>query len=106
VDELQRVMAEMSSDYARTLRDRMTLVESLWGKVSSGAPAGDELLRAVHSIAGGAATFGMPEVGEAAEVLEEALRSGWDSSRTGEAVARLLRVAGAAASGISGPSQG
>ena len=94
------MLAEMRGEYARTLPDRMTMIESLWREVSAGAPRGEELLRAVHSIAGGAATFGMPEVGQAAEVLEAALRSALDSARTGEALARLLRVAAAAVSGI------
>ena len=93
------MLAQLRSDYARVLPERMSNIESLWREFSASGAGADELLRAVHSIAGGAATFGMPEVGEAAEELEIALRSGKDPAQTGSAVTRLLATAQAALSG-------
>ena len=90
------MLAELRGDYARVLPGRMSHIESLWREFSASGSRGDELIRAVHSIAGGAATFGMPEVGEAAEELEVALRAGEDKARIAGAVAQLLAASRAA----------
>ena len=92
------MLAELRGDYARVLPERMSNIEALWRDFSANGLRADELLRAVHSIAGGAATFGMPQVGEAAERLEVALRAGAEKAQIGEAVASLLEASRAALS--------
>ena len=99
---LQGFLAEMRAEYARKLPERLAQIESLWREVSGGDASRDaELLRAAHSIAGAAATFGMPEVGSAALELEAALQPplagsgalpGADRKHIEEAIAQLLRI--------------
>ena len=97
-DELQRMLAGMRLEYAHALPGKLALIESLWREASAGAARGEDLLRAVHSIAGGAGTFGMAEVGHAARDLEDALRSGKDPAHLDDAFARLREAVQAALS--------
>ena len=100
---LEQMLAQMRGEYASKLSERLAQIETLWREVTAGdTTRGEELLRAAHSIAGAAATFGLPEVGRAALELELALRAvnpaGDDSSasRVAESVARLFDVSRAA----------
>jgi HPt (histidine-containing phosphotransfer) domain-containing protein len=104
-EELQRMLAEMRGEYARALPAKLALIESLW-REAAGAPATDELLRAVHSLAGGAGTFGMAEVGHAALELEDDLRAGKEPASIDLALERLLQVAHEALSGGDRPVPG
>lgn len=93
----------MRGEYARRLPEKLAHLESLWRDMAGGDDSRrDELLRAAHSIAGAAATFGLPDVGNAALELERLLQpvclSGTalgerDRSRIDDGIARLLRIA-------------
>ena len=72
-DELKRQMAAFSADYRAGLPAKLERIDALWQVLSSGAAdieAGGELLRALHTIAGSAKTFGLPAVGDAARAAE------------------------------------
>jgi HPt (histidine-containing phosphotransfer) domain-containing protein len=98
-EKLRPVMEEIRREYARGLPARMSLIESLWHRAAAGAPPDDELLRAVHSLAGSAGTFGMPALGAAAHDLETALCSGKEDAAIGTRVERFLRAWGATKGG-------
>lgn len=109
---LEGMLVQMRGEYAAKLPERLAQIETLWRRLAGGDTAsGGELVRAAHSIAGAAATFGLPEVGSAARELELALRdsqAGDDvfreacASRVTESVARLLEVSRAAISAPRG----
>ena len=98
---LQELLADMRDEYARVLPERLAHIESLWREIAGGDDSRrEELLRAAHSIAGAAATFGLPGVGDAALELERLLQpvcaSGAapgdrDRSRIWDGIAQLLR---------------
>jgi HPt (histidine-containing phosphotransfer) domain-containing protein len=72
-DELKRQMAALSANHRRGLPAKLERIDALWQVLSSGAAdieAGGELLRALHTIAGSAKTFGMPAFGDAARAAE------------------------------------
>jgi HPt (histidine-containing phosphotransfer) domain-containing protein len=60
--------------YIESLPERLLPVRELMSAPDAGAAARQEAIRAAHSIAGSAATFGLPELGDAARTLEDALR--------------------------------
>ena len=65
----------MRQEYARKLPEQLALIESLWHEIAGGSDSRrDELLRTAHSMAGAAATFGLPKVGDAALELERVLQ--------------------------------
>ena len=52
----------MRQEYARKLPEQLALIESLWHEIAGGSDSRrDELLRTAHSMAGAAATFGLPK---------------------------------------------
>ena len=70
--ELEALRAEYRAD----LRPKVESLEALRGSLAAGAaPASgmQELYRGLHSIAGSAKTFGLPEVSEAARAAERFL---------------------------------
>jgi len=106
------LLEEMRAEYLQNLRTRLTRIPSLWREMEHDPEARkEELLRIVHSIAGSAATFGLPEVGEAAFELEEPLqalcrRAGppepSERGKIDAGIARLLSVSPAEAGGRAG----
>lgn len=107
---LEQMLAQMRGEYAARLSERLARIETLWREVAAGdTTRGEELVRAAHSIAGAAATFGLPEVGRAALELELALRAAHaagsaesndvGASHVAKSVARLFDVSRAAISG-------
>ena len=99
---LQGLIADMRGEYARKLPERLAHMELMWREIFAGdASRGMELLRAAHSIAGAAATFGFPEVGKAALDLELVLRPIYadggaraeaDTARIEDRIRHLLRA--------------
>jgi HPt (histidine-containing phosphotransfer) domain-containing protein len=99
---MQVLLADMRNEYARKLPEQLALIESLWREIDGGSDARrEQLLRAAHSMAGAAATFGLPDVGNAALELERvllpvcargAVPSDRDRSRVDDRIAQLLRV--------------
>ena len=72
---LEDLLADLREEYARKLPEKLARLELLWhGFANSNDAEREDLLRAVHSIAGSAATFGLPELGAVALELELALR--------------------------------
>jgi HPt (histidine-containing phosphotransfer) domain-containing protein len=100
--KLQELLVNMRDEYARKLPEKLAHIELLWREVAGGGDSRrEELLRAAHSIAGAAATFGLPGVGDAARELERVLQpvgahgaapSDRDRSRIEDRIARLLRA--------------
>lgn len=62
--------------YIESLPERLLPVRELMSAPDAGAAARQEAIRAAHSIAGSAATFGLADLGDAARALEDALREG------------------------------
>lgn len=66
-DAFKRQLEALSAEYRSGLPARLAEIDALWGK----SPAGlAELLRALHSVAGSARTFGVKGVSEAAAAAE------------------------------------
>jgi HPt (histidine-containing phosphotransfer) domain-containing protein len=99
---LQELLAGMRDEYARALPEKLARIEILWREIVGGGDSPRaELLRTAHSMAGAAATFGLPGVGEAARALELALQSvcegagapsDRDRMRIEAGIAELVRV--------------
>jgi HPt (histidine-containing phosphotransfer) domain-containing protein len=100
---MQGLLVGMRDEYARKLPEQLTRIEWLWFEMAGGIDSRkDELLRAAHSMAGAAGTFGLPDVGSAALELERALQpvcargaapNDGERSRIEGRIAQLLRVA-------------
>ena len=72
---LRTLLADIRDEYARKLPEQLALIDSLWREVAGGSDSRrEQLLRAAHSMAGAAATFGLPRVGKAALELERVLQ--------------------------------
>jgi chemotaxis protein histidine kinase CheA len=72
-DDLARALEEFNAEYRASLPQRMSDIDAAWSSVKrgeNGAAGLHALLRALHSIAGSAPTFGMSALGEVAAVAE------------------------------------
>lgn len=75
-DEFKRQMAALMADYRASLPPRLDTIDALWGTLLASGEAGPEadpmqaLLRELHTIAGSARTFGLPELSAAARKAE------------------------------------
>jgi len=75
-DEFKRQMEAFSADYRAGLPAKLERIDFLWQALGAGASdagACAELLRALHTIAGSAKTFGLSDVGNAARMAENFL---------------------------------
>lgn len=75
-DEFRQMLAAVSAEFRASLPARMADIDWLWRQVSGGDHAAqqmDDLIRAVHKIAGTAETFGLAAVGQAAAAAESGL---------------------------------
>lgn len=98
--EFLAALERQRADYGRALPARIAEIESRWHDVAGGRASRDdlqELLRAAHSLAGSAGTFGYVAVGRGARQLEERLRALLASPAPDEAA---VRAAGAALDGL------
>lgn len=76
LESFRRELDALSAEYRSGLPDKLAEVERLWRDVASGLlhPARmADLQRELHTLAGSAKTFGVPEVGEAAAAAESFL---------------------------------
>jgi HPt (histidine-containing phosphotransfer) domain-containing protein len=99
---LEELLANMRDEYSRRLPENLAHIEVLWREMAGGDDSRrEELLRAAHSIAGAAATFGLPEVGDVARELERMLQplcarggapNDQDRGRIEDGIAQLRRV--------------
>ena len=101
-------LRELRARFVASLRERLDRLDALVSNAQSGsAEALAEALVAAHRLSGTAGSYGHVEVGEAAAVLEDALRrvadgtadpAAWD-----EALAALAHARAAAPDARSGP---
>lgn len=72
--DLSKEMEAFSAEYRASLPQRLTDIDAAWAAVKRGETEGDPLrvlLRNLHSIAGSALTFGLPDLGKAAAAAED-----------------------------------
>lgn len=86
----------LQGQFASALPERLQNIFSLWEQARElqSNDRWDEMLRQVHSLAGSAATFGFPRLGEQALVLESVLQQAIDSQLTAEEVAHIDEILG------------
>lgn len=71
-DDLARELAALGAEYRASLPQRLVDIDAAWRAVERGeAAALRTLLRGLHSIAGSALTFGLPELSESAAAAED-----------------------------------
>lgn len=76
MNPLRKEFDAVLAQYRRDLPARITALEALLA-----AGRLDELRRALHSLAGSAGTFGLPQVGDAARAAEETLVENPDAAQ-------------------------
>ncbi len=99
-DEFRQMLAAVSAEYRAGLPERLAGIEALWDHVMGGGDAAQpmhDLIRALHSIAGSAETFGLTAVGHAAAAAESSLEPYRDIQQMPDAelraeVTRLLEA--------------
>jgi HPt (histidine-containing phosphotransfer) domain-containing protein len=71
-DDLARELQALGLEYRATLPQRLVDIDAAWSAVrNQETPALQPLLRALHSIAGSALTFGLPELTKSAAAAED-----------------------------------
>jgi chemotaxis protein histidine kinase CheA len=73
-DDLARELEALSVEYRASLGQRLIDIDAAWGVLRRGEGGLAEVrtvLRNLHSMAGSALTFGMPELGAAAAAAED-----------------------------------
>src|SRR5690349_6537142 len=88
-DEFRQMLAAVSAEYRAGLPERLAGIDELWGGIIRGgdvALAMNDLIRALHSIAGSAETFGLTAVSEAAAAAESRLEAYRDIQQVPDAV--------------------
>ena len=91
---LGREFEKLRVEYRRGMPEKLARVEKLWALVSASKSVGPplkELCRELHTIAGSAGTFGLPQLSEAALAAETHLIASATVSEKGrQQMARLL----------------
>ena len=91
---LGREFDELRAEYRSEMPAKLARLDALWSRVTSGNAGVEELAelrRALHTIAGSAGSFGLPEIGDAARAAENFLESTSDLGAEQRAeFARLL----------------
>jgi HPt (histidine-containing phosphotransfer) domain-containing protein len=75
-DEFRQMMAAVSAEFRAELPARIAGIDALWAQIIHGEHSPqrmEELIRAVHKLAGSAETFGLGAVGQAAAAAESRL---------------------------------
>ena len=107
-DEFRNMLAAVSAEFRQGLPARIAAIDGLWVRVTGGDPeAMTELIRALHTLAGSAETFGLADVGNAAAAAESGLEPHRDGGRVPDAAAqpgitRLLDALRRAADEVTG----
>jgi len=98
-ERARALLEEMRSEYRKALPGKLAEIDALLARArSEDEAAGEALRRAVHSLAGSAQTFGLPDVTTAARALEAALAmpAGADAAQALERGFTKLRAAASA----------
>ncbi len=75
---LGREFDELRAEYRSELPAKLARLDALWARVASGDTAAGQLAElrgALHTIAGSAGSFGLPEIGDAARAAENFLEA-------------------------------
>lgn len=94
--DLLAQMKLLHDSYAEKLPGKLAEIERMWeamANVAWGGAAFEELLRALHSLAGSGKTFGFPGVSEAARAAELAL-AGFGAANTAPGAEQRSRIQG------------
>lgn len=78
--------------YRASLPGRLQALETLWHEAAADPLALRALALCVHGIAGSAATFGLPALGDTARALELALEDAAPQAPTGGEIARRYQA--------------
>lgn len=73
---IRRMFSAVSEEFRAELPARLDAIDALWSRITGGEWSPElvcELVRELHGIAGSAAIFRLPEVGQAAARAEAAL---------------------------------
>jgi len=90
---VEELLAAMRAEYRAALPGKLAAIESLWQGLAAGTSSElGELRRLVHSLAGSAKTFGLPEVGLAARGLENEIIAAGEPG-AGPLAARAAQIA-------------
>jgi chemotaxis protein histidine kinase CheA len=84
--DLGKEFQKLRTEFRGSLPAKLTRLRSLWGRIDCDEPDPDALeilKRELHTMAGSAGTFGLPQVGKAAAAAEDALAGLKDGSRPG-----------------------
>lgn len=91
-DEFRQMLAAVSAEYRAGLPARLAAIDELWGCIMRGGDAAQampDLIRALHSIAGSAETFGLTAVGQAAAAAEARLELYRDIQQKSDAASQV-----------------
>ena len=72
-EAFKQYLAALSEQYRASLSEKLAHIEHFWAMLSAGSTAAGPMAalhRELHSLAGSAKTFGLPEVSEAARAAE------------------------------------
>jgi HPt (histidine-containing phosphotransfer) domain-containing protein len=72
-DKFREALAALSEEYRAELPERMLELDALWSAAQTAVQPPQTLRRALHSIAGSARTFGLPELSSSARRAEQLL---------------------------------
>jgi HPt (histidine-containing phosphotransfer) domain-containing protein len=93
--DLGKEFQKLRMEFRGSLPAKLTRMRSLWGRIDCEEPDPDALeilKREVHTMAGSAGSFGLPQVSKAAAAAEEALEGLKDGSRPGAKRAAKFRA--------------
>lgn len=95
-------MDELRQEYRRRLPERIQAIEAASGVIGADRAASEAAIRRLaHNLKGSGATYGFPEISEAARAVEDASSPGLES-----ALQRLLEVMRAVAAGADAHAHG
>ena len=84
--DLGKEFQKLRTEFRGSLPAKLTRLRSLWGRIDCEEPDADALeilKREVHTMAGSAGSFGLPQVSKVAAAAEEALEGLKEGSRPG-----------------------
>jgi HPt (histidine-containing phosphotransfer) domain-containing protein len=93
--DLGKEFQKLRAEFRGSLPAKLTRMRSLWGRIDCEEPDADALeilKREVHTMAGSAGSFGLPQVSKAAAAVETALEGLKQGSRPGAKRAAKFRV--------------
>ena len=93
--DLGKEFQKLRTEFRGSLPAKITRLRSLWARIDCEEPDIDALeilKREVHTMAGSAGSFGLPQVSKVAAAAEEALEGLQDGSRPGAKRAAKFRA--------------